>query len=100
MKPFITVDLTIEDVIEGKDESKYIGMMGAILCSGSDQDKRIEVKVGTGFDDQQRKEYWSRREELIGRTVEIRGDALTLSQNSTDVYSLRFPSFLGFRNDK
>ena len=37
--------------------------------------------------------------ELIGQTVEILADAVTQSQDS-ETYSLRFPRFLRFRDDK
>jgi DNA ligase-1 len=97
LKPFISVDLIVTNVEEGT--GKYIGSMGAVVCEGTDQGKIIKVNVGSGFTDKQRSEIWLAREDIIGQTVEIIADALTLSQES-NIYSLRFPRFSRFRDDK
>lgn len=96
IKPFIEVTLEIISVEEGKEEGKYTGVLGAFVCSGEDDGDKISVNVGSGFSDEQRIDFWNRREELIGMMVEVRADALTLEQGS-DIYSLRFPRFKGFR---
>lgn len=99
MKPFITVDLEVIALEEGT--GKYEGMLGALICSGVDQDKKITVSVGSGLTDQQRKEFWTDKENIRGRIVEIKADAITHSLDwDNDDYSLRFPVFMGFRNDK
>lgn len=94
MKPFHTFDLEIVAVEEG--EGKFQGMMGALVCEGEDQGKRIRTNVGSGFSDAQRVEIWAARKKMLGRVVEIKGDALTLDQNQ-DMWSLRFPVFMQFR---
>jgi DNA ligase-1 len=39
--------------------------------------------------------FWEAQEDLIGKIVEVRADAITQNQDGT--YSLRFPRFKGFR---
>ena len=56
----------------------------------------IKTNVGSGLTDANRKEFWENQDKLIGQIVEIRADAITQNQDSTD-YSLRFPRFLRFR---
>jgi DNA ligase-1 len=97
-KPFIEVSLTVVAVEEGTGKNE--GRMGAIICEGEDDSKKIAVNVGSGFTDDQRTEFWANREDILGQVVEVRADAATRSQDSEDVYSLRFPRFLRFRGFK
>jgi len=93
-KPTISVDLNIVGFEEGT--GRNLGRLGAIICEGEDNDRRIHVNVGTGFSDALRDEYWISRDQLLGHLVEIQADAVTQNQNGT--YSLRFPRFLRFRD--
>jgi DNA ligase-1 len=95
-KPTISVDLKIVAVEEGT--GKYVGQMGALICQGTDQGRLICTNVGSGFSDAQRMEFWQERHALPGQTVEICADAVT--QNQDGGYSVRFPRFLRFRDDK
>ena len=97
-KPFIEVSLTVVAVEEGTGKNE--GRMGAIICEGEDDGKKIAVNVGSGFTDDQRTEFWTSREDIVGQVVEVRADAATRSQDSEDVWSLRFPRFLRFRGFK
>lgn len=94
-KPFIEVSLTVVGTEEGTGKNE--GRLGAIICEGEDDGKQIRVNVGSGFTDEQRDEFWSDREELMGQVIEVRADAATRSQDSEDIFSLRFPRFLRFR---
>lgn len=94
-KPFIEVSLTVIGIEEGTGRNE--GKLGALICEGEDDGKRILVNVGSGFSDDQRLDYWMGKESMVGQIVEVRADAATISQDSTDVYSLRFPRFLRFR---
>jgi DNA ligase-1 len=94
-KPFIEVSLTVTAVEEGTGKNE--GRLGALICEGEDDGKVIHVNVGSGFTDDQRTEYWSDKDTMLGQIVEVRADAATRSQDSEDVYSLRFPRFLRFR---
>ena len=69
-----------------------------MVCSGTDHGRQIQVNVGSGFSDHDRDSLWSDRSMVIGRTVEILCDVITKNQDGT--YSLRFPRFVRFRDDK
>jgi DNA ligase-1 len=96
-KPVISVDLRVVALEEGT--GKNAGILGALVCEGTDQERFIRVNVGSGLTDQQRQEMWSNKESVIGQTVEILADVVTKSQDS-ESYSLRFPRFMRFRDDK
>jgi DNA ligase-1 len=98
MKPFIEVSLTVVAVEEGT--GKNAGRLGALICEGKDDGKKIQVNVGSGLTDDQRTEFWADQQDLLGQIVEIRADAATLNQDSEELYSLRFPRFLRFRGFK
>ena len=93
LKPFIEVSLAVVAVEEGT--GKNVGKLGALVCEGEDDGKRIRVNVGSGFTDIDRDSFWSSRGSLSGNIVEVRADAVTQNQDGT--YSLRFPRFKGFR---
>jgi DNA ligase-1 len=95
MKPFIEVSLAVTAVEEGT--GRNVGKLGAIVCEGTDDGKRIVVNCGSGFTDEQRAEFWEAKDTLVGQVVEVRADAATQSQDSEEVWSLRFPRFLRFR---
>jgi len=97
-KPFIEVSLAVTAVEEGTGKNE--GRLGALICEGEDDGRKIRVNVGSGFTDDQRTEYWAGKDDLVGQIIEIRADAATRSQDSEDVYSLRFPRFLRFRGFK
>ena len=96
LKPYIEVSLAIVAVEEGTGKNE--GRLGAFVCEGVDDGKRIMVNVGSGFSDEQRITFWASRKEIINDIVEVRADAIT--QNQDGSYSLRFPRFLRFRGFK
>jgi len=87
-KAFHDVDLPIKGFEEGT--GKHRGKLGAIVVNH----KGVKVKVGSGFSDELRSDVWDNRDDFIGRVVEIR------YQEETPDKSLRFPTFVCFRNDK
>jgi DNA ligase-1 len=93
LKPFIEVSLTVVAVEEGT--GKNVGRLGALVCEGIDDGRRILVNVGSGFTDDQRIDYWNNRKKVVRKVSEVRADAITQNQDGT--YSLRFPRFLRFR---
>lgn len=98
-KPTITVDLEVIGLEEGTGRNQ--GRLGAFVCEGTDDNKHIRVNVGSGFSDADRVSYWADHVELdcvVGRKVEILCDVITQNQDGT--YSLRFPRFVRFRDDK
>ena len=93
LKPFIEVSLAVVDLEEGTGRNQ--GRLGAIICEGEDDGRRIRVNVGSGFSDSDRDSFWAGSDRLYGQVVEVRADAVTQNQDGT--YSLRFPRFLRFR---
>ena len=69
--------------------------LGAILINYKDN----VVKVGSGYSDEDRKDIWNNRDNLLGKIIEVQYFEETENQND-DSLSLRFPVFLRIRNDK
>jgi len=95
-KPVHDYDLTVIAVEEGT--GRNLNRMGALVCEGIDDGKHIVVNVGSGYTDEERQEYWDNKNSIIGRSVVVMADAVT--QNQDGSYSLRFPRFKTFRDDK
>lgn len=95
-KPVYDYDLTVIGIEEGT--GKNIGRMGALVCEGIDDGKHITVNVGSGYTDEERQAYWDNTDSVIGQTAVVLADAIT--QNQDGSYSLRFPRFKTFREDK
>ncbi len=93
-KPFIEISLEVKDYEEGTGRNK--GKLGAIIAEGKDENKYFKTNVGSGFTDQQRKEFWEDKDKLIGQIIEIRADSISKSQDGEN-WSLRFPRFKSFR---
>ena len=93
LKPFIEVSLEVTDVEEGT--GRNVGRLGALVCTGTDDGRKIVVNVGSGFSDADRTSFYDLRDRVLGQIVEVRADAVTQNQDGT--YSLRFPRFLRFR---
>lgn len=94
IKPFIEVTLKVLDIQEGT--GKHEGKLGAFSAEGEDGGKFFSLSVGSGLTDDQREKYWAAKDELIGRLIEVRADAITKSFEG-EHYSLRFPRFKSFR---
>ena len=95
LKPFIEVSLEIKATEEGT--GRNVGKLGALICEGVDDGKKIKTNVGSGLSDDNRDKFWESKDKLIGQIVEVRADAITKNQDSEDTYSLRFPRFMRFR---
>ena len=95
VKPFIEVSLTVKDLEEGT--GRNVGKLGALVVEGTDMDKFIKTNVGSGLTDSDREMFWKHRDDVIGRIVEVRADAITQNQDTDNEWSLRFPRFLRFR---
>jgi len=57
----------------------------------------IHFSVGSGFTDTQRNEFWSKKDELVGKIIDVEAQEITMNKHGS--YSLRFPIFKGFRGD-
>ena len=87
-KAFFDADVPIIGLKEGT--GKHQGKLGSFLVDY----KGVEVNVGSGLNDELREQIWKDKDSHIGRIIEVR------YQEETPDGSLRFPTFVCFRNDK
>jgi DNA ligase-1 len=92
MKDMDTLDLPVIDIFEGQD--KYTGMLGGLIVDFQGN----SVRIGTGFTDSMRKTLWESKTDLVNRIIEVKYQEITSNQQGGQ--SLRFPVFVGFRDDK
>jgi len=88
MKNVKSADLIIIDYFEGK--GKYAGQLGGFVVKYGYR----TVKVGSGFTDEQRVEFFKNPESYIDKIAEV------LYMEETDDGSLRHPRFVTIRHDK
>lgn len=87
-KAFFDADVRIIGFNEGT--GKHVGKLGSFQVDY----KGVKVQVGSGLNDELREAIWANKNNYIGRTIEVR------YQEETPDGSLRFPTFVCFRNDK
>ena len=88
LKAFHDVDLKIKKLLEGT--GKHSGKLGSVVVVYNG----VEVQVGSGFSDDLRESIWHDPDSFVGRIIEVR------YQEVTPDGSLRFPTFVCFRNDR
>tara|TARA_R110000824_G_scaffold354124_1_gene541207 strand:+ start:45 stop:1277 length:1233 start_codon:yes stop_codon:yes gene_type:complete len=86
-KAFFDADVPIIGLKEGT--GKHQGKLGSFLVDY----KGVSVSVGSGLNDELREKLWG-DPAIIGRIIEVR------YQEETPDGSLRFPTFVCFRNDR
>lgn len=98
-KPFFDFDGQIIGFYAGREGTRLENTLGGIIVEGIEMGKPVEVSVGSGFEDSERDEIWKNQDKYLGRIVELKYQEMTLAANS-EKYSLRFPTFERFRDDK
>lgn len=93
VKQFYSMDLPILRCEEGS--GRLSGMLGAFVLDY----KGNEVRVGSGFSDEQRHTYWQKRDEIAGMLCEVKYKEISADKN-TGLQSLQFPIFIRIRADK
>ena len=93
IKRFYTMDLPILRCEEGT--GRLEGTLGAFVL----EYKGNEVKVGSGFTDEQREVYWRQRDRIAGTLCEVKYKEISSDKN-TGLESLQFPVFVQLRTDK
>ena len=88
LKAFHDTSLPIMKCLEGT--GKHLGKLGSVIVKYHG----VDVQVGSGFSDELREEVWNNKDSFSGRIIEIR------YQEVTPDGSLRFPTFVCFRNDR
>lgn len=90
VKKFYTLDLKVIDAVEGDGRLKET--LGALVV----EYKGNTVNVGSGFSDEQRKEFWENKDSIIGRVIEVKYKEITKNKD-TGLESLQFPVFVSLR---
>ena len=93
VKRFYTMDLPIIRCEEGT--GRLSGTLGAFVLKY----KENEVKVGSGFTDEQREQFWNNRDDMEGLLCEVKYKEIS-QDKGTGLESLQFPIFVGIRTDK
>lgn len=93
VKKFFDVSLRVIGVEEGTGRNK--GKLGAVVCKYYDN----TVNVGSGFSDTQRDYYWTHKDEIIDKIVDVKYKEVTTDKN-TGLKSLQFPTYISCRFDK
>lgn len=88
VKKFLDVDLPILGLEEGT--GRHQNKLGAVRVNYNG----VDVKVGSGFSDEERELVWDDQDSFMNRIIEVR------YQEVTPDGSLRFPTFVCFRNDR
>lgn len=93
MKPEVSGDFKVVDVVEGK--GKDAGRLGAFIIEYKDN----LVHVGSGLTDTIREEVWANPNKYIGKLIEVVYFGETKDEK-TGLESIRLPRFKRFRHDK
>lgn len=88
-------DYIVKGYYEG--EGRLAGTLGGLELATSDD--LIQFRVGSGFNDEQRKWLWSCKESLVGQIVAAEGNDIVTSKGKA-TESVFLPIFVEIRTDK
>lgn len=94
VKKFFSSDVKVIDVYEGGQGTRLEGLLGGVVI----QFKDFTVNVGSGFNDDERSDFWKYPDMIVGQIIEVQYFEET--SNQKDGKSLRFPTYKGIREDK
>ena len=91
------VENEVELVIVSKEEGtgKNVGKLGALVCESSDG--LLRVNVGSGFSDEQRKDFWEN--DVLGKIITVKANAV-IDAEGRKTKALFLPRFIEIREDK
>ncbi|MCL2662415.1 MAG: hypothetical protein FWE83_03700 [Oscillospiraceae bacterium] len=92
IKRFYTVDLKVTAVEEGS--GRNAGRLGAFVVDY----KGNTLNVGSGMSDEQREDFWKRRDKMTDRVIEVKYKEES-SDKKTGLLSLQFPIFVSLREE-
>ena len=96
VKIIAEAEFVIKDYIEGT--GKNVDKLGAFVVETSDG--LLRTRVGGGYTDKQREQYWDRKEMLIGTVMTVRFNNIVKNQDDEALYSLFLPRHIELRKDK
>lgn len=92
-------DLKIVGFNQGKERGEYVEEVGSIIYESSEG--LINVNVGTGLSDEERKEVWKNRLNYLKKISTIKSNDVITNDLNPDKYSLFLPRITKLvRNDK
>lgn len=94
VKKFYYSDVLVTGVYEG--DLKNAGKLGGVIIQFKDFDP--SPKIGGGFTDKERVDFWKNPELIEGKIITVR--YFEESYNKKEGKGLRFPSYKGIRADK
>ena len=90
IKKFYDFDLQIVGYEEGTGRNK--GRLGAFVVDYNGN----QVKVGSGYSDEERVNFWNNRDKYIGRVITVKYKEIS-KDKKTGLESLQFPVYCGIR---
>lgn len=93
VKKFFDIDLRCIRIEQG-EKGKYKNTLGNIVCRYKDG----EVRVGSGFTEEQRNDYFNNPGKIINEIVTVKYKEATKNKDGSE--SLQFPVFVCVRQDK
>ena len=90
IKKFYDFDLQIVGYEEGTGRNK--GRLGAFVVDYNGN----QVKVGSGYSDEERVNFWNDRDKYIGRVITVKYKEIS-KDKKTGLESLQFPVYCGIR---
>ena len=90
IKKFYDFDLQIVGYEEGTGRNK--GRLGAFVVDYNGN----KVKVGSGYGDEERVNFWNNRDKYIGRVITVKYKEIS-KDKKTGLESLQFPVYCGMR---
>ena len=90
IKKFYDFDLQIVGYEEGTGRNK--GRLGAFVVDYNGN----KVKVGSGYSDEERVNFWNNRDKYIGRVITVKYKEIS-KDKKTGLESLQFPVYCGVR---
>ena len=91
VKTFKDADVLVTGIVEGT--GKNLGKLGAVEVKFLHNGKEMTCEVGSGFTDDERLDYWTHPETIIGKVIEVKYFEVTQNEKDKTKYSLRFPTF-------
>lgn len=96
-KLFKEADFRIVGMMDG--EGRLAGTLGSIVVEGEVNGVHVRSCVGTGLTDDDRKRL-HQNTNIVGKLLTVKYQALTEKPDKEGFYSLRFPSFIGVKEDR
>lgn len=96
-KQFKEADLKIIGVLAG--EGRLAGTLGSLEVEGEIGGVRVRANVGTGLTDADRAQL-NGDTGIVGKVLTVKYQSVTDKPDDAGIYSLRFPSFCGIKQDR